>query len=82
MAETQSKTQLPIELHNQEAAREEAAQACQRGLDAGREYAQQAMRRVAAWAEENPGQLLLAGLLAGFILGKLLFRPRKVVVAD
>jgi hypothetical protein len=37
---------------------------------------------VAAWAEEHPGQMILAGVVAGFVLGKLLFQPRRIVVSD
>jgi hypothetical protein len=37
---------------------------------------------VGAWAEENPGQMLLVGLGLGFLLGKmLLHKPRPVVEA-
>ena len=76
MAETRSKTQLPMSEISTPSA-EEAARAFQRGIELGRDYAETALRRVAAWAEENPGQLLLAGVAVGFLLGKLLFsRPR------
>ena len=76
MAETRSKTQLPMSEISTPSA-EEAARAFQRGIELGRDYAETTLRRVAAWAEENPGQLLLAGVAVGFLLGKLLFsRPR------
>jgi len=76
VAETRSKTQLPMSEISAPSA-EEAARAFQRGIELGRDYAETALRRVAAWAEENPGQLLLAGVAVGFLLGKLLFsRPR------
>src|SRR2546427_5725164 len=77
VAETRGKTQLPMSEISAPSA-EEAARAFQRGVELGREYAETALRRVAAWAEENPGQLLLAGVAVGFLLGKLLFsRPRS-----
>ena len=81
MAETRSKTQLPMsEIIAGAPSAEEAARAFQRGVELGREYAETALRRVAAWAEENPGQLLIAGVAVGFVLGKLLFhRPRSSV---
>ena len=53
--------------------------AFQRGMKAGREAAEIALRRIAAWSEEHPGQMVLAGLALGFVLGKLLLgRPRPV----
>ena len=56
-------------------------EAFQEGLELGKEYAGVAARRVAAWAEENPGQVSVAGVVAGFSLGKLLFRaPRRIAV--
>lgn len=56
-------------------------EALQEGIELGKQYAGVAARRVAAWAEENPGQVIAAGVIAGFILGKLLFRrSRRVVV--
>ena len=79
MAETRSKTQLPMSEISTPSA-EEAARAFQRGIELGRDYAETTLRRVAAWAEENPGQLLIAGVAVGFVLGKLLFhRPRSPV---
>lgn len=76
MAQTHSKTQLPVPGFSGSSAGEEA-HAFQRGLEVGREYAGTAMRRIAAWTEEHPGQALLAGLAAGFILGKLLLPRRR-----
>lgn len=46
----------------------------ERGIAVGREVAGRAVRRVAALAEENPGQMLLAGLCLGLLAGKLLLR--------
>jgi hypothetical protein len=54
----------------------------QKGVEKGREFAVMATRRVAAWAEENPGQMVLAGLALGFVLGKLLFRSRRAPILD
>ena len=54
-------------------------EAFQEGIELGKQYAAVAARRVAAWAEENPGQVIAVGVVAGFIVGKLLFRaPRRV----
>jgi hypothetical protein len=49
-----------------------------RGQMRGRELAGLWRRRLAAWAEENPGQLLVAGLFAGFVAGKVFRRPRRI----
>jgi len=78
MAETRSKTQLPMP--EIAAPPDPDMAAFERGVKAGRELADTAVRRVAAWAEEHPGQLVLAGLALGFVLGKLLLaRPRPVI---
>jgi hypothetical protein len=87
LAETPSKTQLPLShaeagLPGAGENAEEEAQAFQRGLEIGREYAEIAVRRIGAWAEEHPGQVLLAGLGAGILLGKLLFPRRRAVSED
>ncbi|MCA1827449.1 MAG: hypothetical protein ABR567_11955 [Myxococcales bacterium] len=76
MAEARSNTQLPI---GTKSVIEEEIEAFQQGIEIGRQYADVARRRVAGWAEEHPGQLILAGLVGGFILGKLLFRPRRKI---
>jgi hypothetical protein len=53
--------------------------AFQRGVQLGREAAGTAVRKIGAWAEEHPGQMVLAGLALGFVLGKLLAgRPHPV----
>ena len=58
-------------------------EAFQEGIELGKQYASVAARRIAAWAEENPGQVIAVGAVAGFILGKLLFRqPRRIQVRD
>ena len=78
MGETRSRTQLPMPQITEKAAG--AQQAFQRGMEVGREYTELAVRRVAAWAEEHPGQMLLVGLAAGFVIGKLLLpKPRRRV---
>ena len=82
MAEMQSKTPYPTPPAPVAPPDSEEAQAFQRGLAAGREFAQTAVRRIGGWAEEHPGQVLLAGLGAGFILGKLLFPRRRVVISE
>jgi hypothetical protein len=66
MGQSVSKTQFPMPKIDVEMF--------QKGVEKGREFAITATRRVAAWAEENPGQVILAGLALGFVLGKLLFR--------
>jgi ElaB/YqjD/DUF883 family membrane-anchored ribosome-binding protein len=78
MGETRSKTQFPMAATT---ATPPAAD-FQRGLQVGREAAQTAIRRIGAWAEENPGQMVLAGLALGFVLGKLLFGRRTPVSED
>ena len=75
MAESHSKTQLPMpEIVGPRSRTEDRFR---QGLDAGRDFAQLAVRRAAAWAEENPGQFLLVGLATGFVLGQLLFYRRR-----
>jgi hypothetical protein len=74
MAEKLSKTQLPslppaIDFET-----------FQRGVELGRAWADKAARRVAGWAEENPGQLVLAGVIGGFLVGILLYHRRRVPV--
>ncbi len=78
MGQTHSKTQLPM----QEIVRPEARESdpLQEGIELGREYAELAMRRIGAWAEEHPGKVLLAGVAAGFVLGQLLFRRRRTLL--
>jgi len=56
------------------------AETFQKGVAKGREFAIIATRRVAAWAEENPGQVVLAGLALGFVLGTLLFRKPATIL--
>ncbi|HET7785388.1 MAG TPA: hypothetical protein VFL36_05420 [Myxococcales bacterium] len=82
MGEMQGKAQLPMAEIT--AAQPPAGEttAFEEGLELGRRYAEQASRRIAAWAEEHPGQLLLAGLLAGLVVGKLLFPRRSAQLQD
>ena len=75
MAEARSTTQLPGFARS---VVDEELEAFKNGVELGRRYADVAMRKVAAWAEEHPGGLLVAGLAAGFVLGKLLIRPKKL----
>jgi hypothetical protein len=82
MAEARSNTQLPLG-GTTKSVMEEELEAFQQGIEIGRKYADVARRRVAAWAEEHPGQLALAGLAAGFFLGKLVFHRRhRINLAD
>jgi hypothetical protein len=71
MGETHSKTRLPLLPSAID------FETFERGVDLGRAWADKAARLVAAWAEENPGQLVLAGILGGFLVGKLLFHQRR-----
>jgi hypothetical protein len=83
VGETRSKTQLPMSgIATPPAATAEETEAFRRGLEAGREYAEKAARKIGAWAEENPGQVLLAGLALGFVLGKVLYRRPAPIVDD
>jgi ElaB/YqjD/DUF883 family membrane-anchored ribosome-binding protein len=63
----------PISVAAGESERDLAAFA--RGVDAGREWARRSTQRALAWIEDHPGQALLLAVGAGFVLGKLLFRP-------
>ena len=76
MAVASSPTQLPF---STKSVIEEEIEAFQQGIEIGRQYADLARRRLASWAEEHPGQMLLAGLAGGFILGKLLFKKRRKI---
>jgi hypothetical protein len=75
MAETRGNMQLSVDALDKSVLQAEL-EAFQEGIALGRQAAQLAMRKLAAWAEENPGQLLLAGVAAGFLLGRSLFRRR------
>ena len=75
MAEARGTLQLSIGALDKSVLQAEL-EAFQEGIALGRQAAQLAMRKLAAWAEENPGQLLLAGVAAGFMLGRVLFRRR------
>ena len=83
MEEAQGSTQFPGGAAQKSVAQTEL-EAFQEGIELGKQYASVAARRVAAWAEENPGQVIVAGVVAGFILGKLLFRTprRRIDVRD
>ena len=86
MAEARSNTQLPIGAVAAKSVIEEEIEAFQQGIEIGRKYADVARRKVAAWAEEHPGQLILADIAGGFILGKLFFgsrsRPKRIDLSD
>jgi ElaB/YqjD/DUF883 family membrane-anchored ribosome-binding protein len=81
MAETRSKSQLPMsEVTARPPGADQDVQAFRRGLQVGREVAETAVRKIGAWAEEHPGQVVLAGLALGFVLGKLLSgRPQRLI---
>jgi len=83
VGETRSKTQLPMSgIAAPPAAPAEETEAFRRGLELGRDYAEKAARKIGAWAEENPGQVLLAGLAAGFVLGKILYRRPPAIIDE
>jgi hypothetical protein len=70
MAQPMRKTDLP----------DIDVQMFQRGVEKGRDLAIMASRKLAAWAEKSPGQVVLAGLFAGFVIGKLLFhKPAQIL---
>jgi hypothetical protein len=79
MGETGSQTRFPMQGVGGTSPAGDGAHAFQRGVQLGREAAGTAVRKIAAWSEEHPGQMVLAGLALGFVLGKLLAgRPRPV----
>jgi hypothetical protein len=82
MDETQSKVRLPSGQVRKPAPNPllPDVEAFQNGMKLGRVAA----GKLAAWAAENPAQVVIAGLAAGFVLGKLLFRPprRRIDLAD
>ena len=83
MAEARSNTQLPLGVNAGKSIVEEELDAFKDGIEIGRQYADVAVRRIGAWAEEHPGQVVLAGLLAGFLIGKIFMRPkRKIDLTD
>ena len=76
MSETPPGAQVPMdEIRKPAAPAPEVA--FQKGIELGREWVQQAAVKVAAWAEENPGQMVLAGLGLGFVIGKLFLGPSR-----
>jgi hypothetical protein len=79
MGETGSQTRLPMQGMGGASRAGDSPHAFQLGLQLGREAAGTAVRKIGAWSEEHPGQMVLAGLALGFVLGKLLAgRPRPV----
>jgi hypothetical protein len=75
MGETGSQTRLPMQGMGGASRAGDSPHAFQ----LGREAAGTAVRKIGAWSEEHPGQMVLAGLALGFVLGKLLAgRPRPV----
>lgn len=79
--EAQGTAQLPLGALDKSVLRAEL-EAFKEGVALGRQAAQLAVRKLAAWAEENPGQLVLVGLAAGFVLGRFLFRRRDSETRD
>ncbi len=82
MAQARSNVQLPIGAERPKGFLDAEREAFEQGLELGKEYVDVAARRVAAWAEDHPGQLLLAGLAAGFVLGQIWFRRRRLDLSD
>jgi len=82
MGETHGSTHSAIRGDTGAGPFEEDGRAFERGLQAGRDAAQIAVRRLAAWAEEHPGQMVLAGVALGFVLGKLLRGRRRPEVIE
>jgi hypothetical protein len=56
-----------------DSAAADTRQRFEQGLEAGKQWAQNAASGFARWAETSPEQVILAGLVTGFILGKVMF---------
>ena len=56
---------------------DEAVVMFQQGMELGKVWAGKAAKGIAVWAEKNPEQVVLAGLAAGFVLGKIFFGGRR-----
>jgi hypothetical protein len=56
---------------------DETVELFSQGIQLGRVWSEKAARGLTKWVEERPEQVVVAGLLAGFVLGKILFRPRR-----
>ena len=57
---------------------DENAKTFEQGIEIGKEWAQTAVEGFTAWAEASPEQVILVGLVTGFVLGKLFFpAPRR-----
>jgi hypothetical protein len=58
---------------------EEPLKEFEEGIEIGRALAEQAAKGLKEWAQRSPEQVLIVGVVAGFVLGKLLFpsRPRS-----
>ena len=79
MSDMRSQTQSPMQRRDGALPAEEDVDAFRRGVQFGREVAGTAVRKIGAWSEEHPGQMALAALALGFLLGKLLGgRPRPI----
>lgn len=79
MAESRTGTQLPLP---EGVSPDQVAQAFEQGIELGKVWMQDASVKLKAWAEENPGQFVIAGVVAGFVLGKILFPSRRRSVID
>jgi hypothetical protein len=55
---------------------DETAELFNQGMKLGRAWAEQAVSGLQRWAQKNPEQVVLAGLAVGFVLGKVLLKPR------
>jgi hypothetical protein len=56
---------------------DEGAEMFEQGIEIGKQWAQQAIAGFSAWAEKSPEQVVLVGLGAGFVLGKLFFKGTR-----
>ena len=72
MSDMRSQTQLPMQRTGGGLPPGEDVDAFRRGIQIGREVAGTAIRKIGAWSEEHPGQMVLVALALGFLLGKLL----------
>ena len=56
---------------------DESARTFEQGIEMGKQWAQTAVQGFSAWAESSPEQVILVGLVTGFILGKLFVPSRR-----
>jgi hypothetical protein len=70
----QGQTQQPVQAAD---VLDEGVAMFEQGMEIGKQWAEQAARGFALWAEKSPEQVVLVGLAAGFVLGKVFFGARR-----